>query len=173
MKVCRLLVSVFLGAFLSAFARAEEVTVPGQLSSQDMKFAEDAMGGGITEAHLGQLATENSTNPKVRQFGEQMVRAYQKANDELTHILDQKGMTMPMSATTGTEIEDLQNLKGEDFDRAYMKHMVKDYKSDVAEFKTEVIDGDDPELKTWAAQTLPVLQEHLKMAQSVEDSVSR
>lgn len=163
----KLLTSIFLVTVLSAFARAEETTGTGQLSSQDMNFARDATEGGTTEVQLGRMAMENSTNQMVRQFGEEMVRDHQKASDELSQILDKKGVAIPMSETIDTNmVNRLQGLKGEDFDRAYMKHMVKDHKTDVAAFKKEVADGDDSELKTWAAQTLPVLQEHLKMAES-------
>lgn len=170
----KLLTSIFLVTVLSAFARAEETTGTGQLSSQDMNFARDATEGGTTEVQLGRMAMENSTNQMVRQFGEEMVRDHQKASDELSQILDKKGVAIPMSEMIDTNmVNRLQGLKGEDFDRAYMKHMVKDHKTDVAAFKKEVADGDDSELKTWAAQTLPVLQEHLKMAEKTESAISQ
>lgn len=48
-----------------------------------------------------------------------------------------------------------------------MDRMVKDDSKDISEFKKESKDGNDPDLKTWAARTLATLEEHHKMAQAV------
>jgi putative membrane protein len=49
--------------------------------------------------------------------------------------------------------------------------MVKDHKKDVKEFQTASKDLKDPELKAWAQKTLPILQEHLQMAEQMEGAV--
>jgi len=61
----------------------------------------------------------------------------------------------------------LSKLSGEEFDRAYMVDMLKDHKKDVADFQRESKSAKDPDVKNFASQTLPTLQEHLKQAQSV------
>jgi putative membrane protein len=45
--------------------------------------------------------------------------------------------------------------------------MVKDHEKAVALFEKQAKRGDAEELKQFASQTLPVLQEHLKMARSL------
>ena len=60
-----------------------------------------------------------------------------------------------------------------EFDRAYMDHMVKDHKKDVAEFKTQAESGKDPQIKAFAAKTLPTLQEHLKLAEATHAEVRK
>jgi putative membrane protein len=45
--------------------------------------------------------------------------------------------------------------------------MVKDHKKVVAEFKREASQGQDSELKNWASTTLPELQQHLQMAETL------
>ena len=65
-------------------------------------------------------------------------------------------------------ISHLQELKGTEFDTAYMKHMVKDHKEDIAEFQKEAENGDDADIKNFASKTLPTLQEHLRMAQDTQ-----
>jgi putative membrane protein len=47
-----------------------------------------------------------------------------------------------------------------------MQDMVRDHCEDVNEFRRESQRGTDPELKAFAAKTLPVLEEHLKEAES-------
>lgn len=160
--------------FASTLAGAEESTAPGQLSSQDTKFVQEATQGGKMEVEMGQMASEKSKNPMVREYGEQMTQDHQKANDELSQMLKEKGISAPMSETTDTKMMDkLQGLEGADFDSAYMKHMVKDHKADISDFKEEVKDGSDPDLKHWAAQTLPTLEKHLQMAEKTESSLSQ
>lgn len=61
----------------------------------------------------------------------------------------------------------LMGLKGSAFDAAYARDMVKDHQQDVAEFRKEARAGQDPALKAFARKTLPVLQQHLQMAQAV------
>ena len=47
-----------------------------------------------------------------------------------------------------------------------MSDMFADHKEDIADFKKESQGGEDPEVKEFAAKTLPTLQNHLKMAQA-------
>ncbi len=69
--------------------------------------------------------------------------------------------------------EKLAKLSGPDFDRAYAKVMFNDHKEDVASFTQEAQSGQVPEVKTFAAKTLPTLQEHRKMAEDLEASVKK
>jgi putative membrane protein len=52
-----------------------------------------------------------------------------------------------------------------------MKAMVSDHVKDIAEFRTESRTGKDPEVKAWAAKTLPTLEEHLKLAREANGAV--
>jgi putative membrane protein len=49
--------------------------------------------------------------------------------------------------------------------------MVSDHVKDIAEFRTESRSGKDPEVKAWAAKTLPTLEEHLKLARDANGAV--
>jgi putative membrane protein len=68
-------------------------------------------------------------------------------------------------------MDKMQKLSGAQFDRAYMDDMVADHKQDVAEFKKEASSGKDSEVKSFAAKTLPTLEDHLKMAESTDAAV--
>ena len=45
--------------------------------------------------------------------------------------------------------------------------MVKDHKSDIATFEKEVNSGSDSEAKAVAEKALPIIREHLRMAQQI------
>jgi len=48
-----------------------------------------------------------------------------------------------------------------------MNMMVSDHNKDVAEFEKESTKGGDPDLKAFAAKTLPTLKEHQQMAKAL------
>jgi putative membrane protein len=58
-------------------------------------------------------------------------------------------------------------MNGAEFDRAYMKDMVQDHTKDVAEFRKESTSAKDPDVKSFASQTLPTLEDHLKEAKGI------
>jgi len=51
--------------------------------------------------------------------------------------------------------------------------MVKDHKEDVAEFQKEASTGKNEAIRSFAADTLPTLQEHLKQAREMKDLSDR
>jgi len=121
---------------------------------------------------LGQLAAQRAQSPEVKQFGQRMVTDHTAANDKLKQVASQKGVTLPadLDSSSRREYDKLEKLSGSKFDREYMSHMVSDHKKDVKEFESEAKSGKDADLKTFASTTLPTLQEHLKMAQSAENT---
>jgi len=96
---------------------------------------------------------------------------HSKANSELRALITQKSVTVPggMGPHTATKNR-LDKLQGASFDQAYMREMVNDHVKDVREFET-ASKSTDPDVKAFAAKTLPTLQEHLKMAQDISKSL--
>jgi predicted outer membrane protein len=62
----------------------------------------------------------------------------------------------------------LSKLSGAEFDREYMRAMVKDHSDAVEMFQRESTRGKDAEVKAWATSTLPTIQEHLRLARELE-----
>ena len=129
--------------------------------------------GGMAEVELGKLAAEKGSSDAVKQFGQRMVDDHSKANDELKALADSKKITLsPEIAPEDKTLRDrLMKLSGPAFDQAYMKAMLNDHLKDVSEFRTESRSGKDPDVKAWAAKTLPTLEEHLKMARATNGTV--
>lgn len=143
-----------------------------KLSPADKTFVTKAAQGGMAEVQLGQLAADKGQSDEVKKFGQRMVDDHGKANDQLKSIAQQKGVSVPsdLSAKDKALKDRLSKLSGAQFDRAYMQAMVKDHKEDIAEFQKESNSGKDSDVKNFASQTLPTLQEHLKMAQQAAGS---
>lgn len=169
-----LICGISLTLFMSSSAWAGQGTRTGQLPAPDDKFVQDAVAGGKTEVRLGQMAGQKATSPAVRDFGTKMARDHSGLNDQLQRILTEQGITDAggMEKTTRSSGA-LDAVNGPDFDRAYMRDVVNDHQKDIAEFKKEAAEGRDPEIRDWAAQTLPAMEKHLRMAEQIESSLPK
>lgn len=142
-------------------------------SEKDEDFIKEATSGGLMEVELGRYAQQNAQNPRVRNFGAMMVRDHSQANDELKAILTQKNLNVPatMEDNHRNKMNDIQKKTGADFDKEYMGEMVDDHEKDVDKFKRYAENGNDPELKAFAAKTLPVLLMHQDSAKKIRDAI--
>jgi putative membrane protein len=162
------------GLWLAGAALAQNRQPPADKAlGADSDFVQKAASGGMLEVRLGELAQTNAANAAVRQFGARMVRDHSKANQQLLTVLRGEGLIPPrvMLDKDIKTFNQLAKLRGAEFDRAYMKHMVDDHKEDVALFEKEGKDGKDAKVKAFAEKALPTLKEHLKMAEETYDKV--
>ena len=143
-----------------------------KLASSDRKFIMKAAEGGMAEVELGQLASQRASDPEVKQFAQRMVADHTKANDQLKQLAAGKNVPLPtdLPAAAKRERDKLSKLSGAQFDREYMRHMTSDHKKDTSEFRSAAKSAKDPDVKQFASTTLPTLEEHLQMAQSIEKS---
>jgi putative membrane protein len=140
----------------------------------DDAFVTKAVKGGMAEVELGKLAAEKGMAAEVKKFGQRMADDHSKAGDELKTLAQHKNITVPteIDAKDKALRDRLIKLSGPAFDRAYMQAMVADHVKDVNEFKMESRSGADPDVKAWAAKTLPTLEDHLKMAREANGAVA-
>jgi putative membrane protein len=143
--------------------------------SYDSSFITKAAEGGIAEVKLGQLAAQKGSNADVRSFGQQMVDDHGKANNELKQLASSKGVTLPsdISSKDQATYDRLSKLDGAAFDHAYVQDMVADHREDVNEFRRESRSGSDSDVKAWAGKTLPTLEHHLQLAESLQTKVKK
>lgn len=140
------------------------------LSKGDSTFVMEAAIGGLMEVQAGQLAQQNAQNQRVKDFGSMMVTDHSKANDELKSFASSRGIMLPteLPADKQKHIDAMKNMKGAAFDKHYISMMVDDHKKDVGKFEKQSTNGSDAQLKTWAANTLPVLQKHYDSVQAIK-----
>ena len=175
-----ILVLLSLAVFASGvFAQEGAVLKPsGKMTVQtnpEQDFMMKAAMGGMLEVQLGQLALKNASSPDVKRFAQRMVDDHSKAGDELKSLAATKNVVLPaaLSAKEQATIDRFSKLSGADFDREYMKAMVKDHDKDVGEFEKEARSAKDPDVKAWAEKTLPTLKEHQSMAHDIANKVSK
>lgn len=166
-------------ALLSTAAIAQtdsQESEAAELSGPDTKFVALALIGGLGEVQISQLAAANASSAEVKQLAERIVSDHSSLNAQLQALADEhkiaedgtKG-TPPLEVSPEDKEahEALSKLTGDEFDRAYIEHMVAKHQTDIALYREEVEDGEDKEVKSLAEQALPVLEEHLRLAQTL------
>jgi putative membrane protein len=144
------------------------------MRSMDTIFAKNAAAGGMAEVKLGQLAQEKGSSDAVKEFGRRMEADHSKADDQLKDVASKTKITLPTDIDRKDQAtyDRLSKLSGAAFDRAYARDMVADHRNDIADFKKEADTGTNPDLKNFASQTLPTLEDHLKLAREMEKSIA-
>ena len=132
-------------------------------------FLKDAIQGNLAEISMGQLAQKNGSSDGVRSFGKMLANDHSAANEKAMALAKAQGLTLPTEPKPEAkeEFDRLSKLTGKAFDKAFAKHMVADHKKDISEFEAQAKGSDD--VATFAKDTLPTLQKHLKTAQSLKD----
>ena len=140
------------------------------VSSSDRKFAMTAAAGGMAEVEMARLALTKASSEAVKQYAQKMLDDHTAANNELMGIASAKGITLPTApdAKHRAMMARMEKLSGEAFDREYvMMAGHKDHQKMEKLFRDESTRGRDADLKAFAAKTLPVVQEHLRMARDL------
>ncbi|MBV9393503.1 MAG: DUF4142 domain-containing protein [Methylobacteriaceae bacterium] len=135
-------------------------------------FITKAIQGNLAEVQMGQLAQEKSQNGDVKAFGQQLVTDHNDANTKATTVANDLGVTPPQepSKKQQADYNKLSKLSGDAFDKQFARHMVMDHKKDISEYKADSKKKDAT--ASYASDTLPTLQKHLEMAQSLTKSLA-
>jgi putative membrane protein len=152
-----------------------EARLEGSGKEKDAEFAVAAADGSLLEVQLGTLVLTKARSPQVKQFAQMMVDDHTKANNELKALAQQKNITLPdvMSEKCQKHYYDLDQKKQDEVDAEYMDLMVKDHKDDIDKFEKEAENGEDTEIKSWAAGKLTTLRHHLEEAERIRDDLNK
>jgi putative membrane protein len=150
-------------------AAAPGQPAPLQINSADRTFIEQLAIGNQAEIDFGQLADQKAHAQPVRDFGKRMAHDHGDAGRTLASLAKSNGIPLP----TGVDTEHrelrghLDKLNGASFDAAYMQAQVEDHQKTVQLLEYEIGSGQEQELRNFAADTLPIVRQHLEMAQGI------
>ena len=135
-------------------------------SVSDDQFARKAAQGGLAEVELGRLASQKAESPDVKQFAQQMVTDHTQANQQLKQAAPSMNVPDTLDAEHQALKDKLSSLSGKEFDREYMKAQLKDHQEAISLFRSESDNGQG-QLKSFAATTLPKIEDHARMARDI------
>ena len=160
--------------FASAAVLAAFAFSPMAHAAED--FSKKAAMGGEFEVQESQLALKSSTNPAIQQFAQQMITDHTKAGNELKAAMPAAGVTpaeapMRLDDKHAKMLKDLSEKTGKDFDKQYVSDQQKAHKDTISLFEDYSKHGENPQLKTFATNTLPTLKQHKDMIDSIDKSM--
>jgi putative membrane protein len=130
-------------------------------------FVLEAASSDMFEIESSKLALERS-DANTRTFAQQMLADHQKTSEELKALVTAGKVkaTIPttMSSAHQGMLDDLIKLQGDDFTKQYHSDQEDVHEDAVDLFKRYGDEGDNPDMKAWAAKTRPALEHHLQMA---------
>ena len=137
-----------------------------QSTTDPATFAATAASSNMFEIESSELARDQATNDDVKAFAQHMIDDHTAAGEKMKTAAEEDGVTPPasMAEKEQAQLEKLQAAEGADFDKAYLTAQVAAHDEAVALFKTFSEDGEKSALKSFAAETLPTLEEHQTMA---------
>ena len=158
-------------AFAQSAAESTGINSTFGIPPKTEDFVKEVSMSDMFEIESSKVALERGGTP-TKAFAQHMVEAHSKTTAELKALIDSgKVKAPPASAMSDDQKESLDALKGlsgDEFNAAYQDDQEDAHEDAVALFERYAEEGDNLDLKAWAAKTLPDLQHHLKMAQDLE-----
>jgi putative membrane protein len=137
----------------------------------DQQFIDFAAQTDMVEANLGQMAQTASDSQPVKDYGQMLATDHTKDFTQLNFVAHQANLNVPNAIDTEHNkmmIDPFQKLKGTAFDHHYIHEMIAGHTKAIAVYTKEGADAQNPALKSYAEQALPVLQKHLDSAKALE-----
>lgn len=149
-------------------------TAPGvpaahELNTSDQVFMRAAAAGGLAEVDFGELAAASGESQPVQAFAQRMVSEHRKVNKRLSGLAAEDQFPLPSTLDEEHHLvrENLGKLSGDSFDRAYIASQLQDHQRTAQLLAYEIGSGENAGVKAFAEDTLPIVLEHLQMAQDI------
>jgi len=125
----------------------------------------------MLEIQASQFVAPNA-DADTKPFADRMIRDHTETSNELRQLVQSGKVQAELPSTLDPEhqkkLDDLKKLGGRELDRQYDHMQLQAHQEAIDLFSRYAQDGDNNDLKVWAAKTLPHLREHLTMAQKLD-----
>jgi len=162
--------------FMSPDTRTDAKGLPAtdQTNAADILFVQLVGEGGLAEVSLAELARDKAASDAVKGFAERMATDHGAANDKLAGLAKAAGIAVPdaLNAEHATMRKNLEAMDAAAFDLAYMRGQVVDHQKTATLLAWEITGGQNAGLQRFAADSLPVVLEHLAVARGVVEELS-
>ncbi|HEV3431357.1 MAG TPA: DUF4142 domain-containing protein [Paraburkholderia sp.] len=138
-----------------------------ELHAADKTFISDGTQTVATQRDAARIADSRSTDREVKAFAEQLVADYSKLSDSM-RAASPRGVDVPKNDPDTAVIDGIKNLRGADFDKAYIEQVaLGGQQKTLSAFQAEIASGRDADLKKAASAGLPVIQADIAKAKEL------
>ena len=140
------------------------------LTERDRSFIEKALKGGTAEVQEAKLAQQKAVSKDVKDAAAHLERDHTKANGELKQIASANGVAVNEEppAERKALYDRLQGLSGKPFEDQYVQAAIDAHRRTIDLFERTQAETNNPQVKTFAGDTLPALKHHLEMMQALD-----
>jgi putative membrane protein len=140
------------------------------LTESDRSFIEKALKGGTAEVQEAKLAQEKAASKDIKDAAAHLERDHTKANGELKEIASNNGVAVKEEPPADRKAlyERLQGLSGQRFDAEYVQAGIAAHRRTIDLFERTQVETKNPQIKSFAGDTLPTLKHHLEMMQALD-----
>ena len=134
-----------------------------KVSDKDKAFVAMVSQGGMYEVELGKVAETKGSRQDIKDQGNTEMHDHMLVGEKLKSIATAAGLPFPdaLNAEFQARLDRMKGLSGAAFDSAYIKDMKAIHDADGAAFAKEAKEGENPDLKAFAAETHRIVQRHL------------
>jgi len=135
-------------------------------SDDDKKFLANAAQSDRNEIALSEVAEQKATNPAVKAFAKKMVTEHKQMSESMGPFAEKWGVTAPTGLDDDhqKELDKLNGLSGNDFDKRYIDDMVSDHSKALDAFTKEAKDTKDVKFRAEVLKGKTHVAAHKNMA---------
>jgi putative membrane protein len=150
------------------------VPASGETNQVDRLFVEQLAMANRAEIEAGKLAVGKARNAAVGQFARRMTDNHTQANNRLTELAKGRNITLPDTPNAEQQMmqERLRKSSGADFDISYIQGQITSHQKAATLLEWEIDSGENNQIKQFASQMLPVVFQHLQMAQGIQKQLA-
>ncbi len=142
------------------------------LTQTDKDFIAQADKDYVQERALSQLVAEKSGNKRIKNFADTLFKEHSDALQKLDAIMQKYGVKEPESPEEQLKATaPLARLPRRSLDREFVKLMLEDHTRAIATFQQEANSANDGDVRHYAIDQLPILDNHLKQAKQLEMTI--
>ena len=140
----------------------------GRLSASETAFVQETLAGNRHEVEMARNAINQASDREVKAFAQKLVDDHMALIRELEQIARTHNVPAAASSSSAEQHSVLDSLKGDEYDKQFVRTMVANHEKGVAKFEAAERTTTNPELKMLISSAIPVLKSHLEMARALE-----
>ena len=147
-------------------------TVSAATTTSTEGFVKEAAMGDMYEIQAAKIALQRSHRDDVKAFAQKMIDAHTGTTGKLQGIVSADSIAVAIPTALDSRhksmIDNLTGASDTDFDKRYIDQQEMAHNEAETLFKNYADSGDNTDLKQFAANTAPVIQQHLDMARELD-----
>jgi putative membrane protein len=140
---------------------------------EDTSFVRELRTNNLLEIRMGSVAARRSTNPAVKQFAQRMVTDHTTMGNEWTSLASRLGLgtTSALDVNQQQVVSQLSSVPAAQFDQQYMSDAVQMHQNVIGLLQSRGASAQNVDVRQLAAKGLPIIEQHLTMAQQVASQI--